>query len=166
MFKSSFIKIALLLVLCLALGLAITLTTTHASLPVTRQGHIVTSGLSPYGPGIPAIRPHLSGKQAFTTADVQAYIKSHPMGDGHGHSVTAQPGTIQIKFITASAASALLHGESIGRPDNALVCYVEYHGTFIADGPMPPRAAGKMLPSKVAVEIYDAQTGNLLLFSI
>ena len=44
-----------------------------------------------------------------------------------------------IQFITAKQASDIMKGKSIGRPDNALVCYVKLQGPFSRGGVSVPR---------------------------
>lgn len=122
------------------------------------------SGRTPviYAPGSPAITPHLNAIPSFTAADVQQYIKTH--GCRCGPTVSGNPSTvIKILFITSHEASVLLNGEFIGRPDNALVCYVELRGPFVQGGPHPPTTQTPIVD--VGIEIFDAQTGNILLWN-
>ena len=117
-----------------------------------------------YPPGIPAIHPQSGsaqtpGSPAFTAADVTHYIQTQ----GFIRTTSgAVPAIAQIEFITAQEASALLQGESIGRPDNALVCYVVLTGSFRANGPVPPGATIPIVHT--AYEVFDAHTGNLLMY--
>lgn len=113
----------------------------------------------PYPPGVPAIKPHTSGTPAFTTTDVAQYIASQSLlRTTSGQS----PKVIKSEFITAQEASTLLQGEYIGRPDNALVCYVELQGPFHTVGPLPPGATNPTLST--GYEVFDASTGNLLMY--
>jgi len=123
-------------------------------------------GLTP--PGVPAIVPITSTADStvagFGTADVERYLGSHPLFEAAGSG----GGRIdKILFTTAGAASALLHGESIGRPDSALVCYVEIQGPLSTANiiTFPPGSApkGTPVPAQTGVLVFDAQTGNLLL---
>jgi len=57
--------------------------------------------------------------------------------------------------------SQLFNGETLGVPDGTLVCVVEFHGTFLVPGP-----AGKTGTFQNGAEVFDAQTGNLLLVSL
>lgn len=128
--------------------------TTQASIPPR------SSGL-----GIPAIQPTLpiSSSPRFTTADVKAYLSTHPFMSGPPvKGVT--PTIVEIKFMTSKQASALMRGESVGLPDSSLVCYVKLHGPFTqSNASVPPGA--KQLPSvEFGVEIFDGQTGNLLMW--
>jgi hypothetical protein len=112
-----------------------------------------------YAPGIPAIHPHLavpagSSAATFTTDDVRQYVLSHPVW----MATTTGPVTVaQITFMTSGALSVQLNGESIGRPDTALVCYAELHGVFSFPGPATNTTA------HTAYEVFDAQTGNLIM---
>ncbi len=86
-----------------------------------------------YAPGIPAIHPHLavpagSSAATFTTDDVRQYVLSHPVWMA---TTTGSVTVVQITFMTNGALSAQLDGESVGRPDTAIVCYAELHGVFI-----------------------------------
>jgi hypothetical protein len=72
---------------------------------------------------------------------------------------TAGPVTVgQIEFMSSEALSAQLNGESIGRPNAALVCYVELHGVFLFSGLGSTEQTAHM-----TYEVFDAQTGNLIL---
>ena len=53
-----------------------------------------------------------------------------------------------------------MQGESTGVPDGTLLCYVELHGTFMVHG---PESQGRTQIYHTAVEVFDAQTGNLLI---
>jgi len=142
----------------------------------------------PYPPGIPAIPPEpqrraqaLANTAAYSTTatytadDVRAYLATPPpfrTTDGSPITVTA------ILFIPASQASALMAGESTGRPDTTLVCYVTVTGSLVMVHSLPPHIRRKQTPpstprhtrthtpSKLPVGhlVFDAQTGNLLLF--
>lgn len=120
-----------------------------------------------YPPGVPAIVPITSTADiavaGFGAADVEQYLGRHPLFT----TVGSGGGTIgKILFITAAAASTLLRGESIGRPDNALVCYVEIQGPLsTADITFPSGSEpkGTPVPAQTGVLVFDAQTGNLLL---
>lgn len=113
-----------------------------------------------YPPGGKAITPHLNAIPSYTTGDVRQFI----LASGLDQTTTAgTPSTItKIAFMTTSQASTLLQGESIGRPDGAMVCYVELRGPFTIEGPVP---AGATLPTaQRAYDIFDAQTGNILMW--
>ncbi len=124
---------------------------------------------NPYPAGAPAIAPHLDaathGGATFTAADVEQFIQSH--GYAGGATVSGKPPTIEkILFITSKQASDLLNGEDIGRPDNALVCYVLLRGPFYSSvsppyGVTPP----PNWTEETGYEIFDAVTGNLLVYS-
>src|SRR5205823_8522596 len=97
--------------------------------PATARG-VTQNGITT-PPGIPAIAPTLRARTAmtatFTADDVRTFVGAHrffPSTDG------ATPTIAKILFIPASEASALLGNEWIGRPANAIVCYVEIHGNL------------------------------------
>lgn len=116
--------------------------------------------------GRPAIQPTLStGTQRFTVADVKAYLSKHSFPSGP--TTTGKPATIRtIQFISSKKASLLIQNESTGLADTEIVCYVELYGPFTnIYVPVPPGA--KSYPkTDIGVEIFDAQTGNLLLYWI
>lgn len=100
-----------------------------------------------------------TGIPAFTLADVEQYFKEHPV-----LTTAGKPGTIvKIAFMTSKQASILMKGESVGLPDDALVCYVELHGPFLLNGiSVPP---GATIPVVQNIQyVIDAQTGSELVF--
>jgi hypothetical protein len=124
---------------------------------------------NPYPPGAPAIHPTrdaaTNGGAAFTAADVEQFIQAH--GYAGGATVSGGPPTIlKILFITSQQASALLNGEDIGRPDNAIVCYVLVAGPFYSSVSLPYGVPTPKAPyiHQTGYEVFDAQTGNLLLY--
>lgn len=128
------------------------------------QQSLVLSKRTPviYPPGIPAITPRTNDIPAYSTADAEQYMV---LQSPYGASLTAHKATIvKIAFMTAHQVSVLLHGESIGRPDTALVCYVELRGSFGPPGPVP--YGSKYALSPKAVEVFDAHTGNLLIIGV
>jgi hypothetical protein len=127
-------------------------------------GQPVPANTPQYPPGIPAIQPHLitantsgSGSSpAFTAADATQYVTSHPFW--HTKILVSGPVKVtHVEFITSSALSVRLHDENIGRPDAALVCYVQIQGTIILPGVKGAHTV------HTAFEVFDAQTGNLIL---
>lgn len=123
-----------------------------------------------YLPGTPAIQPHLSQNgsgPAFTQEDVAAYLNKYgflPVVAGAHLTI------LTIQFVTARQASQLMVGESVGRPDGALVCYVKVEGPFLLiniHGP-PPRPNAKAPPTtaKYGDTVFDAHTGNLLVWGV
>ncbi|HEY7125794.1 MAG TPA: hypothetical protein VH540_17695 [Ktedonobacterales bacterium] len=118
---------------------------------------ISNSGGPPPALGVPAIQPHLSGIPSFTAEDVRQYFKANgfPGADG--------PFTIlKILFITSGEVCERTRDESTGLESGALVCFVELQGTFYPFS-YPPGFHPR--PSPYAYEVFDAQTGNLLMFS-
>ena len=120
--------------------------------------------------GLPAIHPSLAAASSlatptarFTIADVQAYLQNHPFVGGHiVKGATARIVTTQ--FMTSSQASALMYGAETGLPTTATVCYAKIQGPFTQESaPIAPGA--QQLPTVAyAIEIFDAQTGNLLMW--
>lgn len=120
-----------------------------------------------YVPGNPAIKPSTSmntSGPAFTQADVIAYFQKYgflPLAPG------AQLHILTIQFVPASQASQLMNGESVGRPDTYLVCYVSLQGPFLTSSLHANPAAPKR-PKTVqyGYEVFDAHTGNSLLWGV
>lgn len=119
----------------------------------------------PYPPGIPAITPSLqvadASQATFTIDDMQRYFAARSIATADGTA----PQIIRIGFVTAGEASALLHGEWIGRPATAIVGFVAFAGNFSTAADSPPSSLSGSLPSVVhyAWAVFDARTGNALL---
>ncbi len=135
--------------------------------PLDPASRVVTKVVYDYPPGMPAIGPTLSvttqSVAAYTQSAVDQYFATHQLFTPMSSTV----GTVtKALFITAAQASALLRGESIGRPDTALVCYVEVQGPFSPGNMSMPAIALRLSPFRPAplgIAVFDAQTGNLLL---
>ncbi|MBA2288113.1 MAG: hypothetical protein H0W02_21780 [Ktedonobacteraceae bacterium] len=91
----------------------------------------------------------------FTCDDAAQWVGSHSVPLA---VVSAKPAADICEFITSQQTSVRLKGESPGIPDNALVCYVTFHGRFTVTG-----AGGKTVTYEKAVEVFDAQIGVLLM---
>ncbi len=125
-----------------------------------------TKTVVPYPPGVPAISPTLPGKiPAYTTEDVRRYISSHALPAGLTVS-GKQPAITKIEFISAHQANLLLQGKSIERPDTALVCYVELNGLFFKNSGSSSGATPPSATNSTAIEIFDAKTGNMLMYVV
>lgn len=142
----------------------------------THHSHAGTPTNNPsYPPGMPAITPTLAltttdiSRPAFTVHDLRAFMDAHPYPSADGSS----PRIVRIGFMAASQASALMNGESAGRPPTALVGVVELHGNFsrvvdgiaIGSGPAPTHGTpvAPPLPAHDAITVFDARTGNVLV---
>lgn len=129
------------------------------------------SQTKPQSVGMPAIVVKNTAKQIapntsrISETDVKNYVTSHPFQGG-----SAVPGTtpkiVAINYMTSKEASQLLNNESIGLADTAMVYYVKWQGPFKPNTSVAPPKA--IFPTSVSsgVEIFDAQTGNLLLWII
>ena len=99
----------------------------------------------------------------ITAADVLGYYRSHPLA-GMPTTDGGVPAVTRVAFMTSKEAGALLAGESIGRPDGAPVCYVEFKGAFtvrvLAFG---GGGAASSVVVATAAAVLDARSGNLLL---
>jgi len=128
-----------------------------------------------YVPGSPAIQPHLarsgSGSisgPAFTQDDVIAYLNRYGFFAGPVVS-GAHMKILSVQFVTSKRASQLMNGESVGRPDNALVCYVKVQGPFsLANSHAGSFATSKPAPTTAEYgdAVFDAHTGNLLVWGV
>lgn len=105
---------------------------------------------------------------SVTETDVRAYFATY----GFPQTVPgAHPIIEKILFITAKQASELMHGESVGRPDNVLVCYVLLKGPFqiaISGPAIPPGHNASPSSNSSGItrieEVFDAYSGNMLLW--
>lgn len=115
-----------------------------------------------YSVGVKAIT-HVGTGTTPTLAEVKAFVLGHRFALDSAQA--DKPTTVtDVEFITASAASAKLHGESIGLPDTAMVIFVKVHGSFTFTAmSLPPGIKGGPPHVNDAVEVFDAATGNLLL---
>ncbi|GHO79825.1 hypothetical protein KSD_75960 [Ktedonobacter sp. SOSP1-85] len=125
----------------------------NAPLPIS------SSAQSTPGKGNGMIPLTRTGIPAFTLDDVKQYFKAHPL-----LTTAGKPGTIvKLAFMMSKEASSLMNGESIGIPDDALVCYVELQGPFDRLPISTPGNTGKLSFQRVHY-VIDAQTGNQLVF--
>lgn len=124
-----------------------------------------------YVPGSPAIQPHASANAsgpAFTTDDVIAFFNKYGFFAGPVVS-GAHLQILTIQFVTAKQASQLMVGESVGRPDSYLVCYVKVRGPFlltnVRGGPNLPNVKAPATAT-YGDAVFDAHTGNLLVWGV
>ncbi len=125
-----------------------------------------------YPPGVSAIVPRTTVPDAngatYGRAEVEQYLADNPwiMRGVPGGSV---PRLGTVEFITAVEASARRLNVSIGRPDNAIVCWAEIIGPLEVTGISVPAFIAKQKPPVFSppapkeILVFDAQTGNLLL---
>lgn len=118
--------------------------------------------------GVPAIPAHPStgvaanntSAPSFTKNDVIAYLNKYgfPVGP-------LVPGAhlkiLTLQFVTARQASILMKGESVGVPDNSLVCYVKVQGPFLLENIHAPKSYTRTT-ADIGDMVFDAHTGNLL----
>ena len=105
---------------------------------------------------------------AYGQAEVERYLHNDPClmrGVPGGPS----PKLGRVEFLPASQVSARLNNVSIGRPDDALVCWVELIGPFDVSHDISVPAFVKARspnisfpPAPKEILVFDAQTGNLL----
>jgi hypothetical protein len=127
-----------------------------------------------YPPGVSAIQPsrHVTdpSQAAYGRAEVEQYLASNPrLMRGVPGGPSPKLGTVE--FLPAREAGVRSStGRSIGRPDDALVCWVELIGPFdvsksVSIPPFLARKSGPLsfAPAPKQILVFDAQTGNLLL---
>lgn len=153
-----------ILAIC-ALGIIVFALSTVGGVQAQEPSHLANAPASQQSLGIPAIVPTLNSATTtpptFTVEDVKRYIASH--GFHGGPTVTGNKPQIRvIAFISSKQASTRLHDASIGLPDTAVVCYVELGGPFQVRASLPS-GAPPFPPSNIGVDIFDAQTGNLVM---
>jgi hypothetical protein len=103
---------------------------------------------------------------AFTQDDVIAFFNNYGFFAGPVVAV-AHLKILAIQFVSAGQASQLMYGESVGRPDDALVCYVKVEGPFLltnAHGGLPRPNVRHPTTAKYGDAVFDAHTGNLLVW--
>jgi len=125
-----------------------------------------------YPPGVSAIQPSRQvtdrSQAAYGRAEVERYLESNPrLMRGVPGGPSPRLGTVE--FLPASQARARVNNASIGRPDDALVCWVELIGPFDVsqDVSIPALVARRSGPISFApapkqILVFDAQTGRLI----
>jgi hypothetical protein len=101
---------------------------------------------------------------AFTLEDMKAYLQSAPSCTG-GPTLSGRPPTIDtLEFVGRKELTDHLN-LIIGPPDDALVCYVVLRGPFrLTLMSYPPGAVQGIPVSETVEEMYDARTGDLLVW--
>jgi hypothetical protein len=114
-------------------------------------------------PGLPAITPHIhvsqsksSSTASFTEEDAKQYVMTHPI-PRIANSIAGFT-IAKVVFLSSKEVSQLMNGESTGASDTSLLCYVQLHGTLTLEN----EQGGHRTFHKV-IEVFDAQTGNLLM---
>lgn len=120
------------------------------------------SGTQPRGRS--ALKLTTNKVPAFTLEDMKAYLQSAPSCAG-GPTFSGQPPTIEtLEFVGCKELTERLN-LFIGLPDDALVCYVVLRGPFrLTLMSYPPGAVQGIPVSETVEEIYDASTGDLLVW--
>jgi hypothetical protein len=116
-----------------------------------------------YNDGMSAIPPRTNGTLLSAT-DVQHYILTQPFRGGPTVS-HQQPKIVKLQLITSGQASNLLGGEYVSPSESLQVYFVVLSGPFFMENIHVP--IGTKIPTaNQVVEVFDAQTGNLLLWGI
>jgi hypothetical protein len=106
--------------------------------------------------GSPAIKSDTAVVPGYTLEDVKRFVGTHPIrtNDGQPRAFTIS----RAEFMNSKQVSDVLNGASTGFADDYMLCYVELAGIFIFSGPR-----GATRTYKRGFEVFDAQTGNLLM---
>jgi hypothetical protein len=115
-------------------------------------------------PSIPGKAPHSQANESPIPLLTEDDMRRQMAGRIHRGSIKSvgQPEITQLTLMTTREASGLIHN-FISFQTDALVWYVEFHGTFLFAGG-PPGYQGGNIPHETNVfEIIDAQTGNCLV---
>lgn len=115
--------------------------------------------------GMPAIEPTIkdtgSAGPAFTPADVVKYRSTKGAKNVSGYSSSVPVSIVKIEFLTLKELKARDPYMTINLPDDTLLCYVQYRGSFEFENRAKPAMSSNNVP--YAVEVFDARTGNLLV---
>jgi hypothetical protein len=103
--------------------------------------------------GQPAISP--SGNAQISDAQVRNFVMSHHVPRAEAKNMAI----VSSSFITSAEVSSLLHTARIDVPDQEPTCLVVMSGNFVFSGP-----PGRTFRFPIAIEVFDAKTGNLLQF--
>jgi hypothetical protein len=116
-----------------------------------------------YNDGMSAIPPRTNGA-LLSTADVQNYVLTHPFRGGPTVS-HQQPKIVKLQLMTSGQASNILGGEYVLPSASSQVYLVVLSGPFFMENAHLP-AGSKIPTANQGVEVFDAQTGNMLLWGI
>ena len=129
--------------------------------PVLTGGKIAAH---PVPVGMSAIHPRADLVQtagpSFTAADAQQYAAAY--AQPFAVSGSSAPVVASVQFLNAAQVSAQLQGESMGVPNNTLLCLVHISGTFASTG----APGSKTVIFHDGVMVFDAHTGNLLVSNL
>ena len=89
----------------------------------------------------------------ISDAQVRSYVTSHRIP----HAQATDVAILSTSFITSQQVRSLLHSANLGLPDDEPMCVVVMSGKFVFSGP-----PGATPTFPIAVEVFDARTGNLL----
>jgi hypothetical protein len=107
--------------------------------------------------GVPAIA--VQANATVSPAQVTAYVTTHRVGRNVATDDSKKLLVGQPHYITNGDVKKALNGEGAGLPDAAPVVFVTLQGMFTFPGPH-----GVSAEYPYGFEVFDAKTGNLLLF--
>jgi hypothetical protein len=117
-----------------------------------------------YQDGMPAIPPRTNGT-LLSIADVQHYVLTQPFPGGPTVS-HQQPKIVKLLLTTSRQASNLLGGEYVTSSENLKVYFVVLNGPFLMENISLPQGINEMPTANHVFEVFDAQTGNLIVWGI
>lgn len=116
-----------------------------------------------YDDGMSAISPG-TNEVLLSTTDVQYYVLTHPFPGGPTVS-HQQPKIVKLQMMTSGQASNNLGGEYVLPSASSQVYLVVLGGPFFMEKVHVP--IGTRIPTaNQVVEVFDARTGNLLLWGV
>lgn len=137
----------------------------HPYVPAFKSDDDTTGGTQITGS--PAIHPTIMGaganEPAFTKEDVVAYSNRTNIQGIWGYPSSVRPSIVKIEFLTDKEVRQRIASYSANLPDDKLLCYVRYRGSFLL--PQPPQL-GSSIPCEYAFEIFDAYTGNRIAYGV
>jgi hypothetical protein len=90
----------------------------------------------------------------ITEEQVRSYVTSHRVPRA---ALATDVAIVSTNFLTSEQVRNLLHTAKLGVPDQEPMCLVILSGKFVFLGP-----PGQMPTYPIAVEVFDAKTGNLM----
>lgn len=129
---------------------------------VPKQSTKAPKPITPVEPAPGAVGLPASGRAAITPAanaqitdaQVRSYVLSHRVPRALQATNVV---ILSTSFISSQQVRSLLHSANLGVPDQEPMCLVIMSGKFVFSGP-----PGQTPTFPIAVEVFDARTGNLL----
>ena len=107
--------------------------------------------------GVPAIQPRNDCMPSFTVQDALDYVRANPFPN-KGILPVGTLAVTKVAFISVHELSSVLRLDSMGLPNDAIVCYVEEYGTVL----FTALATDHRSHVVTVYQIFDGRSGNLL----